>query len=756
MEGHTRGALESRADFKDDESDQYRYWLAEMDNADKRLSSFRKLGTKTVKKYTGGSRAVRESGTPDERSGNFRLNLYHSNVHTLQSMLYGNLPKVTVGRRHQDPNDDVGRVAAMMLERLLNNDIQDNGKEYNSVLRAVLQDRLLPGLGCARVRYTAEEGEEGEMATEDAPIDYFHWRDVSWGWGRTFSDLPWIGFRSFLRKDDVRDRFGDEAALGVQLKNEGVVSNRQDEPQDVDEDSPWKKAEVWEIWDKTKRKVVWMSPGYDKILDTRDDTLGLSGFYPCPPFLLANQTTSLYIPTSDYALAQDLYNEVDILQTRISIITEAVKVVGVYDRSAEGIQRMFKEGTDNDLIPVDNWALFAEKGGIEGQIDWVPIDEISQTLLRLRELRDEAIGLLQQVTGMTDIMRGELQSAQEGVGQSELKVKFGSVRVQALQDEFAAFASDLLQIKAEIIGRHFDPETIAVYANIDETFDAALVPDAIALLKTPDEARMRVEIRPESVAMVDYAQLKQERVEYITAISTFMQSANPIIENDPSAKPFMLELLKWGLAGFKGAKQIEGVMDKAIEASMKASQEEEENGGKPDPDAAKETAKAEGQMQLEQMKHDNTMKQIEGKMHADLTIRKADLVADQATMMTNAQADLQQTMGEMQSALTEIKAKLSADLQLERASMESNVGQSAIQGQIEMAKDKQETMLEIAKQQHQGHQKLQEISANAQKESMKASQQLIIEKVKAAEAIKVEKAKPKPTSGGSDDSSSSS
>jgi hypothetical protein len=743
MDTQTRGALESREDFKQDPGDQYRYWHAEMANSDTRLKSFRKIGTKTVKKYTGGMNTHRDTASPDDRGGNFRLNLYHSNVHTLQSMLYGNLPKVSVGRRHQDPADDVGRVAAMILERLLNNDVQDNGKEYNSVLRAVLQDRLLPGLGVARVRYEVEEDGEGGLLGEDAPIDYYHWRDVSWGWGRTFADLQWIGFRSFLKKDDVRERFGEEAADGVQLKNEGVVSNRQEEAQDVDEDGPWKKAEIWEIWDRDRHEVVWMSPGYDKIMDTRPDPLGLSGFYPCPPFLLANQTTSLYIPVSDYSLSQDLYNEVDILQTRISTITEAVKVVGVYDRNAEGVSRMFKEGTDNDLIPVDNWAMFAEKGGIAGQIDWVPIGEISETLLRLRELRDEAIGLLQQVTGMSDIMRGELSQANEGVAQSELKVKFGSVRVQALQDEFAAFASDLLQLKAEIIGLHFDPQTIAAYANIDETFDAELVPQAVELLKSPQEARMRVEIRPESVAMVDYAQLKQERTEYLTAVSMFLQSSATIVEAEPTAKPFLLELLKWGLAGFKGAKSVEGVLDKAIEASSKADEEkaakEAEEGPEPDPDAAKEEAKTQGQMELEKLKHENTMAQIEAKATADLALRVADMKADQATMQTNAQADLQQTMGEMHSALAEIKAKLTADLQVEEAQMTANIGTAAVSGQIEMAKDKQEYMMDIAKQEHQGQQKIKEIAATAQKEAMKAEDQ-----------IKVDKAKPQPT-GSSDD-----
>jgi hypothetical protein len=144
-----------------------------------------------------------------------RINLFHSNVTTLMSMLYGNVPQVDVSRRYADADDDVGRVAAEMMERLLNNDISENGEEINAVLRSTLQDRLLPGLGCARVRYEAEfeqvevevavqkEGAEQpetvfEMQTEerlvfeDAPCDYYYWRDVLWSWARNWSELTWL------------------------------------------------------------------------------------------------------------------------------------------------------------------------------------------------------------------------------------------------------------------------------------------------------------------------------------------------------------------------------------------------------------------------------------------------------------------------------------------------------------------------------------------------------------------------------------
>ncbi len=727
-----QGSLESRKDFKNTPSGQYKYWLAELKASEYLLKDFRRYGTKIVQNFKGGPVRNNTITGLDSAHRGFKLNLFHSNVITLQSMLYGNLPKVTVKRRHDDPDDDVGRLAALILERLLNNDVQDNGKEYNSVLRAVLQDRLLPGLGLARLRYVFDD----KSGVEEAPIDYYHWRDVSYGWSRTFSDIPWIGYRSFLTKDAVEARFGAEVAKAVVLKNQAVVQDEDEEAfEEDDTDSAWKKAEIWEIWDKKKREVIWVSPGYDKVLDTKPDPLGLSGFYPNPPFLVANVTSSLYVPVSDFYLAQDLYNEIDILQTRISIITEAVKVVGVYDRSAEGVQRMFDEGVDNDLIPVDNWAFFAEKGGIKGQIDWVPIAEISKTLTELRGIRDETIGLLQQVTGMSDIMRGELGGQYEGVGQSELKAKFGSVRVQALQDEFACFASDLLQIKAEVIGNHFSPESIAKYANLSEIMesDRELIQPAIELIKNPTEARMRVEVSPESVAMVDYAQLKQERTEYINALAVFMQSSAPLMEADPNAKPFLLQLLQWGLAGFKGAGQIEGVIDKAIQASQKEAENQEET---PDPEMQKmqaqvqlEQMKQQGEMAKLQLKHQQDMELGQAKLAADLAVRKTDLDADKETRSHDAMAAQQAVIDEMQAELAVIAAKMHADIQLESVSSEINVQQNQAEVEGEMAKAALDAALEIDKIGLQTEAKIEE------------------DNIKSENKIKQEKAKPKPAAG---------
>jgi len=728
-----------------------RFWVDEIKQSQKMLSKWQKQGTKIVRRYLD----ERTEGMANDNL--FRLNLFHSNVKTIADMLYSRLPKVEASRTNADATDDIGRVAAEIAERVINLDISHNGQEYDSVLRSCLQDRLLPGLGCARVRYEASfrdqevapvidqltgqvlvEGyTEQVLEFEDAPIDYYHWQDVLWGWGRSFADIPWVAFRSYLSKDEIEDRFGKDHAKNIQYRKQKLADTEDAEWGNTDDDSPWMKAEVWEIWDKQSRKVVWFSEGCDILLDVKDDTLELEQFFPCPPFLIANATTALFRPTPDFIVAQDLYNSIDELQTRISRITDAVKVVGVYDSSADGVQRMLKEGVENDLIPVDNWAMFAESGGLKGKIDWLPLQDVVATLTQLQTVRDEQIRLLQQITGMADVMQGQLNSPYEGVGQSQIKAQFGSVRVQALQDQFAQFASDLLQLKLEVISKHFDPQTIAQQSTMTYSEDASMVPQAIALLKQPLEANIRIKVRPETVAMVDYARLKVERTEFLTAMATFLQSAAPMLEREPDSMPYLLKMLQWTMAGFKGSQEIEGVLDQAIAASMQKLQQQAQN-PQPDPQQQAEQAKLAGEMQ-----------KIQAKAQADQQMRQIDQQADIQTVMATHEAKIAEIQTTHMARIEEIKAKLQADLFKEQVSVQGDIQQSIVSAQAEDEKSQNQHERDLAKAYAEWE---LEMAAQGEKTANKMAEILTSSRAKMAEMMKQAEMEPdEEPDGDSDD-----
>ena len=657
----------------------HKFWQKEMEAAQKRLSKFTKQGNSIVRRFLD-ERAAGEREGLEAYGSNYamRLNLFHTNISTLQSMLYGSTPKIDVSREHQDPDDDIARVASMLFQRMLEAEVSSSGDDFSTALKANLQDRLLPGLGTSRVRYEFDTESrdvldpetldvvKAELLTgEYAPIDYVHWQDFLWGWSRTWTEVPWVSFRSWMTKTEVKDRFGAKIAKNLEYVNQMPTgSDKTEEATAQDQKNNIQKAEIWEFWNLDDKKVYWFSKGADLILDVKDDPLELDGFFPCPMPMMANLTSTQFVPRADFVISQDLYNEIDELQSRISTITRAIKVVGVYDKNAgDSVGRMLNEGVENNLIPVDNWAMFAEKGGLDGTIQWFPVQEVASTLQTLTGIRDQTIELLYQVTGMSDILRGANTDQYTSDGTNQLKAKFGSIRVQALQDDFARFAGDLEGLKAEVISKHFSPESIAKQSSAQFIPQADLdkVQPAIQLMQSP-EIKWRVNIRPESIAMVDYAQLKAERTEYLTAMATFIQSANGAVQAVPGSLPILLEMMKWGMAGFKGANYLEGTFDQAIEMAQKA----------PPP------GQDDGQQKAAEAKQQGEMAKIQAKLQADMQLLQAKAQGEQQKeqmdhqhkmeqQMAKNNGDTQKIMADLQADLKIIAAKLDADIQTEEA-----------------------------------------------------------------------------------------
>ena len=645
-------------------------WTAEMTAANKRVRRWHKQGNRINARYQD-----RRGADSDHEGVNdsFRVNLFHSNTKTLREMIYGNPPKTEVSRKHADAQDDQARVASTILDRMLNNCVEDSGDDTLSVLGHCLTDRLLPGMGLARLRYeyeseieevepiydefgeVYEEGFEREVIVDEkTPIEYVHWDDFRWGWARTWSAVPWIGFRTYITKDKATKRFGAAVAKKLNYKNKSIPALEEKQLSSEEVADAWDRAEVWEIWDKNEKQVFWWSPGQDKILDIKDDPLRLTGFWPMPEPMIANPTTSLLLPQPDFAIAQDLYNQIDALETRIAIITTAVRVVGVYDSAEPAIKRMMQEGMENDLIPVENWAAFSEGGAIDGKVVWMPIEEIASVLDKLVGQRADAMALLYEVTGMSEIMRGANGPDRETAEASAGKRQFASVRVQGLSEDFARFASDLMRLRAEVIGRHFSTETIIRQSNIMASFDADIAESAVELIKDPDMALWRIKIEPESLAMLDYQALKRDRMEFIQALAQFMQSAMPLAEMDKNAIPPLLQILKWSMSGFKGSNEIEGVLDKAIDGMLKAGPQQESE--EPSPEQLKMQAQAEKHqqsMELESLKHQNNMQQEMAKFQNSMKELQAEMQKELKVIMAEMRASIQEEIAQSQAAIAQ-------------------------------------------------------------------------------------------------------
>ena len=371
-----------------------------------------------------------------------------------------------------------------------------------------------------------------------------------------------------MTRDQLIARFGEEigksVALGTQSGTSDMRLNNEAPKYD-----PWSKAEVFEIWDKTSKKVYWMAKGSDVILDYKDDPLKLDGFFPCPKPLAANLTSSNFLPRPDYIFAQDQFNELDEINTRITWLTRAAKVVGVYDKNAEGIQRMFSQAAENQLIPVDNWAMFSEAGGVKGKVDWVPIEQVVNAIDHLRQYRADKTQQIYEVLGISDIMRGSSKASETATAQ-QIKAQFGSTRIQLNQFYIAEWITGLLRIKAEIISKHFQPETIATRSNIMRTADAQYAEQAIQLIKDENLAEYRVNVEADSMAAMDWSAERDSATQFLSGLGAFVSQVAPLGQMMPQAVPYMLKLLQWSVSKFRVSADIEGVLDQAIAQMQQA------------------------------------------------------------------------------------------------------------------------------------------------------------------------------------------
>ena len=566
-------------------------WGAEIKSANKYLHEFKKDAKQIEERYL-------DKRGPYQQS-EFRVNLFWSTMQVVLSSLYAQPPKADAKRLYDDPNDEASRVGGEILGRLLNNDIQRDGSSSNAAIRTAVQDWSIVGMGQVWARYdvhtTVESFDEVQdpvsgavimpaeqiekIENEDALIEWVHWDDFLYSPARVWEEVRWVSRRVYMTREQLIARFGEDIGKRVPMGAKPATKTSTDDgmTQPLPKD-PWNRAEVYEIWDKRTKMVYWYNKGCDYLLDQREDPLELTDFFPCPAPMMANLTSSALLPRPDYIMAQGQFEQMDELNTRATWLTRAMKVVGVYDKTAEGVQRMLSQAIENQLIPVDNWAMFAEAGGVKGKIDWLPLDTVANTVERLRAFQESVKAQIYEVLGISDIMRGSTKASETASAQ-QIKAQFGSTRMQLKQFAVAKFVQQALGIKSEIICRWFQPETIVKRSNIMLSPDAQYAQPAIELLKTVEEARYRIQVEADSMSLIDRKAQIDSYTGMLTAVGQAMQQATPLIEKVPEAAPAMFGIIKSFIAKFQASEELEGMFDQAINALQQKAQQPQQ----PDP-----------------------------------------------------------------------------------------------------------------------------------------------------------------------------
>lgn len=599
-----------------DSAKQARHWSVELNASKRWMAKFHRSARECEKAYLDTAEGEMKLSLADYAG---KTNLFWSNVQVILAAIYGRLPKAEVDRKFDDFDDDVSRVAGIIMQRILNGDMERDWDDTNAAMRDAVQDRFIAGLGQVWCRYDVQLGTKqqpmtdpttgqpvidaatGQPAMEDietieneeAEVDYVHWSDFRYSPCRRWRECRWVARRVYMSEKRLRDRFKltDVQCGMIPMQSRGPQSdndgNRND---DVLRATPFKQAAVWEIWCKEDNYVCWYVEGCSFVLDQQQDPLELEDFFPCPQPVVATTLTSAFLPRPDYAMAQDLYKELDRINAKLSHLTDAVKAAGVYDKTAGPVKSLLTTAVENALVPVDNWSAFVDKGGMRGVVDWMPIDQFVNAITQLNTRKNQLQHDLYEVLGISDIMRGASVASETATAQ-QLKVQYGGARLANLQNDVARFVSEVMRIRANIIANVFQPETILKRSLIERTPDAQYAQPAVQMLKDFPSSLFSINVTSDSLAAPDWAAEKEARTEFLGAASNYIMSAGPIVQQSPMVGAFLIKLLQWAAAGFKGSKTIEGVLDQAAK-QLEMSVQQPPQPKPPTPEEQKQSAQA--------------------------------------------------------------------------------------------------------------------------------------------------------------------
>ncbi|KZS49712.1 hypothetical protein FHT72_001174 [Rhizobium sp. BK077] len=577
-----------------------------------------------------------------------RFPMLWANTSVLQPAVYARVPQPVVERRFKDAQP-VARMASELVERNLA--YTGDEADIDSIMRAVRDDFLLCARGTVWLRYEADFepldmgvqpsappasgglpegllgglpsglpsglpgdgiGENGGappevISDERVCIDYVHWSDFLHSPARRWKDVTWVARRVPMTDEELGKRFGPDAMASLQAQATGSNKGTSQTERAENED----KTHVWEIWCKSENYTVWIADGAPVALEVSEPPLDLTHFWPCPRPAYGTMSTSSLIPVPDYVYYQQQCDEIDLLTKRVNKLTDQLRLKVFYP-SGDGaispaIEKAMRPDNDAVMVPIPEWAAFTDKGGSKAIVT-LPIDEVQKVIIACIQARKQLIEDVYQITGISDIVRGDTQASETATAQ-RIKSQWGSIRIRDRQSELARFARDIIRLAGEIICDQFQPETLMLVSGIklptmaekqqvqlqmqmaaqqaaaragqmgqpaqsppemappempsqlQQMMQQPTIDEVVQLLRNDSIRGFQIDIETDSTIEPDEDAEKQRRMEFVQMVGGFLQQAGAMAQQNPILVPVMVETLLFAARGFRAGRQLESTLE---------------------------------------------------------------------------------------------------------------------------------------------------------------------------------------------------
>jgi hypothetical protein len=701
-------------------------WVTELDLADKQEADWRQRAKDTEARYR--DEKV-DSRQPGRYSSANRFNILYSNVQTICPTLYNQSPAPDVRRRYRDA-DPIGKEVAEVLERCLSFTMDDC--DFDRYMRLAVKDQQLCGRGVTRVRYNpafADETDEmsgdsyESLQGEEVKFEHVNWADFRHGPGRTWEEVQWVAFRHLMTRDELKSKFGDKMGEEVTLDYSPMGVDDKDGDPVTD---TFKRATIWEVWCNRQKEVIFISKTLkERPLKTEEDPLQLKDFFPTPRPLYAMESTDSLVPVEPFRFYRDQADELDKITLRISGIIAACKVRGIYDSTITEMQNIM-DASENMMIPAQDVLPLMQSGGLDNAIWMWPIEKIAGILGQLYVQREQIKTTIYEITGIADIMRGSSIAA-ETLGAQQLKVQFGTMRMDDSRRDVQRYARDLIRIAAEIISEYFTPESLQMMTDIKlpsmeekqqvqmmlqsqqmamqnqppqpgqppqpppppeippeimEILEKPTWDECIQLLRDDKQRSFRVDIETDSTISGDYVADQKAITELLQGVSAFINDAGPAVESGYLPLEAAKAMIMAAVRRFKLGREVEDALDMIGENDPAANAEQQEGAGVEQ--ALQMKLQIEQQeAQIKQQEVEQKMQIEQAKMNMESQSKQADLAMEERDLGLR---ERELALKEFEAQKPDPESKIQADVMLAREKMQFEAMEADKQRQVELAK----------------------------------------------------------------------
>lgn len=470
--------------------------------------------------------------------------LYWSVVNVEHVGIYSNQPVPDIRPANEHSTEIFSQVARLM-ERGCRGVVNERSFDF-SAHRAVT-DYLALGLGVMRAKVDTEYMDQRIPSPEEAdpmtimtamqappeiknqrirweyvPYDHFMWEPCN-----NLENCTWIGFRHSMTKTEIRDRFGADIDAGKTDQNN--TSNAYSK----------RLHDIYEIWDKEKKKVYFISENEAEPLEVADDPFGLYDFFPCVTMWGCLQSGQI-IPQPDYDFVEPYDVELNRLQARRMALLDQIRAAGAYDSSFTELQNMF-ELDDGKYQGIDNLSQrMNTMGGVDNAIYHLPLEEKAAVLNQLTQQMQFVKAQVDDILGISDIVRG-VTKASESATAADIKGRWVGIRLSGKRETVMYAMREVMRITSQLLANVITPE------NLTKMTQMPITAQMYQLLQDKVLTHFAIDVETESTIAKDEMEDRRTHQEMLNGIAQFSQAVLPMVQQNLMPADISSAILKSAL-----------------------------------------------------------------------------------------------------------------------------------------------------------------------------------------------------------------